>query len=358
MVGDQLHPELAGSDMLGQRFRAAGSAAIAAIVIAGILLVASLELSHPVAAAPVPSPTPSVSGDCQPPNTWDPGSQTCIISIQTPGSPASTPSSSPTKGGGGSDGTPKCYYNSSINGSVEVPCYDKGFGGWYDSTAGCYFKLMSPQPPPSDPIWAGHPSGGAVYDSKCYTYTKVSPMPVALPLGPQWLATPPPSGPGPTAAQLAAEAQAKLVLQAPAIGIAPTPGGSGLVGMPVWLWITQTPQTWGPQSQTAAVPGLSVTATANGKTIAWDMGDGHTVTCQDPGTQYAPSDGGAASPNCGYTYTQPSGGHPNGEYTITATTTWQVSWVASNGQTGTLPPVTTPPSTITLKIGELQVVNH
>ena len=343
--------------MLEKRLRVAASAVTAAIVTAGLLLAASLELSHPAAAAPAPSPTPTVSGDCNPPNIWDPGTQTCIFRVQSPGSPASTPSSDPTSGGGGG-GTPQCYYHSSINGSVRVDCYDKGFGGYYDSTAGCYFKLMVPQPPPSDPIWTGHPPGGAVYDSKCFTYTKVATWPVALPMGPQWLANPPPNGPGPTAAQLAAEAEAKLVLHAPAIGIAPTPSGSGLVGMPVWLWTAQTPQTWGPQSQTAAVPGLSVTATATAKSIIWDMGDGHQVSCANPGTAYAPSYGGAASPNCGYTYTQPSGGNPSGEYNITATTTWQVSWVASTGRTGTLPPVTTPPSTTTVKIGELQAVNH
>ena len=149
-----------------------------------------------------------------------------------------------------------------------------------------------------------------------------------------------------------------MSLNAPTISTAPMTGGSGLVGMPVWLWTEQTPLTWGPQSKTVAVPGLSVTATATGKSIAWDMGDGRQFSCLNPGTKYLPSYGGAASPNCGYTYNQPSGGNPNGEYKITATTTWQVSWVASTGASGTLPLVTSPPSTTTVKIGELQVVNH
>ncbi|MBS2547712.1 hypothetical protein KGQ19_12625 [Catenulispora sp. NL8] len=173
-----------------------------------------------------------------------------------------------------------------------------------------------------------------------------------------WLQNPPPTGNGPTPTDLAKQAQAEMTLNGPTISTAPTTGGSGLVGMPVWLWTAQTPQTWGPQSKTATVPGLSVTATATAKSITWDMGDGHQFSCANPGTAYAPSYGSAASPNCGYTYTQPSGGNPGGDYKITATTIWQVSWVASTGQTGTLPPVTTPPSTTTVKIGELQVVNH
>ena len=105
------------------------------------------------------------------------------------------------------------------------------------------------------------------------------------------------------------------------------------------------------------MPGLSVTATATAESIAWDMGDGHTVTCKTPGTPYAASDGLAPSPDCGYTYTQPSGHMPGGTYTITATTTWKVTWTSSDGESGALPPLTTPPSTVAVKVGELQAVN-
>jgi len=127
----------------------------------------------------------------------------------------------------------------------------------------------------------------------------------------------------------------------------------------VWLSIATTSnQYWGVQTTPpVSVPGLSVTATATTQSVTWDMGDGHSFSCPNPGRAYTPADGGNASPLCGYTYRQPSGAKPGGAYTVTATTTWQVSWKASTGQTGTLPPQTKT-STATVKIGELQVVNH
>jgi hypothetical protein len=156
---------------------------------------------------------------------------------------------------------------------------------------------------------------------------------------------------------LAKQAEAQIVMSGPQIGIAPTPNGSGLVGEPVWLWTTQAPTTWGAQTKTAAVPGLSVTVKATAVSIDWNMGDGHLITCANPGTPYAPSYGGSASPTCPYVYTQPSGGKQGGVYKVTATTDWEVTWADSTGQVGSLPPVKVP-SIATVRIGELQVVNH
>ena len=76
-------------------------------------------------------------------------------------------------------------------------------------------------------------------------------------------------------------------------------GHRDVVGVPLWLWTDVTPQTWGPNSATASVPGLAVTATAEATRIVWDMGDGNQVTCGNPGTAYyrgAPVD----SPTCEY----------------------------------------------------------
>jgi len=330
---------------------------VGAVLAAGVLvLIASLGLIGSAAASPTSTPSASGTGPVNcPPQDIDPRTKQCTITVTSPpGQPSSGPSSS--KGGSGG-GSRQCILNDPTLGQKIVPCYLDGFG-WYQNN--CYYRLSDPQPPLSDLVWSGEPPGGAAYDARCFGQTKYGPswpgtilLPVKI-----WLQNPPPTGNGPTPLDLAKQAEAQMSLNAPTIGSAPLTGGSGLVGMPVWLWTEQTPLTWGPQSKTVAVPGLSVTATATAKSIAWDMGDGHQFSCPNPGTKYLPSYGGAASPNCGYTYNQPSGGNPNGEYKITATTTWQVSWVASTGQTGTLPPVTTPPSTTTVKIGELQVVNH
>ncbi|MFD8416905.1 hypothetical protein ACFV2Q_35090 [Streptomyces sp. NPDC059650] len=101
---------------------------------------------------------------------------------------------------------------------------------------------------------------------------------------------------------------------------------------------------------TAAAGGLSVTVTAKVLRIDWAMGDGNTVTCTKPGTPYTESAGKSDSPDCGHRYTRV------GNYTITATSTWAVEWVANTGETGTIPN-TTRTSTTTARIGELQVVN-
>ncbi|SHN42714.1 hypothetical protein [Cryptosporangium aurantiacum] len=160
---------------------------------------------------------------------------------------------------------------------------------------------------------------------------------------------------GETAQQVALREFAKLPIRGPQIGVAPDPEGSGLVGLPVWLWTDVTPLTWGPYTATAAVPGLTVTATATATRITWNMGDGRQVVCDNPGTPYRPSYGNAASPDCGYRYARSSRSQPGGTYTITGTTNWVVNW-AGGGQSGTIPQ--TRQTQIQVRIDELQVVTQ
>jgi hypothetical protein len=82
------------------------------------------------------------------------------------------------------------------------------------------------------------------------------------------------------------------------------------------------------------------------------MGDGHSVTCHNPGTSFGGL--GIASPTCGYRYLAPSRSEPGGVYTVTATTHWLVTWTANTGDGGTL--TTDVPSTTTITIDELEVV--
>lgn len=231
---------------------------------------------------------------------------------------------------------------------TQIPCSWPDDGYWWDASQGCWVG-------PADDITVpnNQQQKGWYYKSYCpdpgWTTTNQKFKIIDI-----WRLNPPPTQPSPV--DLAKKAVAMITMRGPTIGIEPAQNGSGLVGMPVWMWTVQSPQTWGPQSKSAGVTGLSVTATATAKSISWDMGDGHTVTCQNPGTQYSAADGLAASPNCGYSYTQPSGGMPNGVYPIKATTTWQVTWLASTGQAGAFPDQLLS-STTTVKIGELQVVN-
>ncbi|WP_245238521.1 ATP-binding protein [Streptomyces sp. MZ04] len=230
-----------------------------------------------------------------------------------------------------------------------MPC---SYGGnKFDERSKCYYGKPGVQPPKSDPVWKGH-KNGAIYLRACMDGSGGLPG-----MGQTdffWSATDPlAAAQGPTAEELAQQALSKMRLDGAKIGQAPRAGSKGLIGMPVWMWTEETPNTWGPLSTTAAAGGLSVTATAEVKHIAWSMGDGRTVTCTKPGTPYRPSYGKKDSPDCGHRYTKVP---KSGTYKITATTTWEIEWEATNGETGALPNETRQAQT-QVAVGELQVVN-
>lgn len=145
------------------------------------------------------------------------------------------------------------------------------------------------------------------------------------------------------------------------VGLAPRPlehdaDSIGLVGAPVWMWVTNAgPTTWGPIEESATVDGVTVTVTAEVENVTWDMGDGTTVTCEEPGDPYVPSLGVRPSPNCGHAYTQTSADQPRTAYTVTATASWTATWTASTGAEGTLEPPN-PATTASVRIGERQVI--
>ncbi len=285
----------------------------------------------PASAAPTPPPKGSVA--CP---TYLPF---CIIVAEQPGT-----SGSDTQQVSSRKPTSECRMPST--GQV-VPCYDPQMG-WFNSSSGCWFTAVSPQPGPQDPAWEGHYPNGAIYQMTC-------PGAGGTGGGWVWRATPPAGfgAAGITPAQLAERAVELLGLKGPQIGMAPPAGTTGLVGVPVWMWTTVTPTTWGPVTATASVPGLSVTATGQAQRIVWSMGDGTSVTCTGPGTPYTPSLGGRTSPTCGHIYQRSSAAQPGAKYPITATTTWQVTWVGG-GQNGVL--TVTRTSTATVSVGELQVL--
>jgi hypothetical protein len=164
------------------------------------------------------------------------------------------------------------------------------------------------------------------------------------------------SGPGNrpiTAGQAAAIAVARLQLPTIAPGIGPSPDlnrwNMAAVGYPLWLWADGRTHV-GPISD--SVGGLSVSLDAKVSSLAFRMGDGHSVTCPGVGQQWTTTvEPGAKSPSCGYSYTKPS--LPNGSYTVAAIANWAVTWT-SNGQSGVInvPAV----DTTELPVGELQVL--
>jgi hypothetical protein len=154
---------------------------------------------------------------------------------------------------------------------------------------------------------------------------------------------------------LALIARSYLVLPSPVIRSSPAPGDLQLVDLPVWLWVS--PAMWAARSATATVPGEQVTATATPVNVAWHMGDGSTIVCHGPGTpyssRYSPS---SASPDCGHIYRVSSAGQPGSVYHVVATITWQVTWQATGGTGGVLPPLFSTSAAV-FQVAESQAVN-
>src|SRR6201999_2506 len=103
---------------------------------------------------------------------------------------------------------------------------------------------------------------------------------------------------------------------------------------------------WGPIKVGKTDGGITVNVEADAQYVVWDMGDGHSITCQNPGTSF--SGGSADSPTCGYRYLGPSRNQPGGVYTVTATTHWLVTWAANTGDGGTLETGVAAATTITI----------
>ncbi|GGK70258.1 hypothetical protein Ppa06_36370 [Planomonospora parontospora subsp. parontospora] len=144
--------------------------------------------------------------------------------------------------------------------------------------------------------------------------------------------------PVPPAAVL--EAVDRLVLPEPEIGSSPGPEDLQLVRLPIWLTISRA--SWRPRTATGTAGGTTATVLARPARVNWDMGDGTTVVCRGPGTAYREGrdDPRRPSPTCGHTYLDSSMDAPNGEYRVTATVVWEVTWTAG-GRSGPLPSLTT-----------------
>lgn len=257
----------------------------------------------------------------------------CDVGAKDPGMPAQK---KPSRSG---KGKPAGKQNCEIDGK-KVPCRTKE-QGTFNSADHCYWKQMPKQPKPGSQDWklaTGLPNDpdkakkGSLFDVTCPGAGQ------QLQGGVTWAAKPP-NADGPDLEALAQQAVKKMTLRGPDIGIAPKPSGTGLVGMPVWMWNRHAPSHTGPTSATASAGSVTVTATARTQRVVWHMGedDADPVTCTKPGTPYKPAFGKRESPDCGYRYTHPSGSQPNGRYHVSATTTWQVHWHGA-GQEGDLHP--------------------
>lgn len=144
-----------------------------------------------------------------------------------------------------------------------------------------------------------------------------------------------------------------LTLQLPdaAPRIGPDPGvnewNMAVVGYPLWLW-TEGSRTL---TTTRAAYGVTFTLQATQTATRFTMGDGRVVTCATTQPYPTSAEPGTPSPACGHVYETPS--LPQGTYTVSATTLWDVNWSAL-GYSGTLPAQLT--ASRELRVGELQAV--
>jgi len=265
----------------------------------------------------------------------------CTVTITPTGTPpGARPVSNPGDGGAASS----CVTDAGL----AVPCTEPNLGTWSNALQ-CYLRRMAPQPPASDPGWAGRFPDGAVY----YCIQAVGPG--VFGAGTLvWLPAPPTETISPEEAARAVVR--RMDLRAADIGIVPDdkPGSIGAVGAPVYMWTAPGPATFGPQVLTAAAGGVTITATAKVERIVWSMGDGTSVTCRTPGTVYQDRYGFNDSPDCGHRYTQTSADKPNNAYPIVATSFWVVDWTGPGGSSGqiTLDLV----SRTNIVVGELQAL--
>ena len=146
-----------------------------------------------------------------------------------------------------------------------------------------------------------------------------------------WLPDTAAAGGVPSPAVVAQLAVKKLVLPAPGWEMSPGAQVPQLVGVPVWLWLANG---WGAVSATAAVPGVSVTATASPQEVVWDFGAAGMVTCAGPGTPFrvGVDDPAAGSPDCGVVFARSSAAQADGRFPVSVTVRWQVGWVGAGQQ--------------------------
>ncbi|PZF79887.1 hypothetical protein C1I92_28815, partial [Jiangella anatolica] len=146
----------------------------------------------------------------------------------------------------------------------------------------CYIRDISDDVPAGDPRWEGHPPGdGAVYRCAKLTAVGQGGQPAWGPYRDFWMAEAPGEQPVVVVEpeEVARQILAGMRFEPLAIGLAPRaveedPASIGLVGAPVWMWVSNAgPTTWGPVEESARVGGVTVTVTAEVESVTWAMGD-------------------------------------------------------------------------------------
>ncbi|WP_328457577.1 ATP/GTP-binding protein [Streptomyces sp. NBC_00386] len=238
--------------------------------------------------------------------------------------------------------------------SVGVSDETDGRGGQAGGSQGdgnnkmqCKYTKVKPKPPANHPAWKGKdPEKNDLYLMECTDGGQTNPASFVVVSTGQ---NPVPQLDPQDLAQRAVDA---MTLLGPDIA-SPRAAGEYTVGVPMWMWVNQSATTYGPNTASASAGGVTVTATAKVSKIVWSMGDGASVSCNDPGTPYTASSGMAQSPTCGHVYSKTSAGGQSGKFPVTATSTWTINWQGGE-QAGQLTEVRQ--TNVQVAVGEVQVV--
>lgn len=275
----------------------------------------------------------------------------CIVQTQTPGAP-----------GGQADATGSVTPASVVPGTCSdqvsgqvIPCQSDA--GWWVPARQCYAQLQAVQPPQRSPIWGGH-TDGAIYLCTFYSGPGAFPGTAVFPF---WAADPPAGPPAVDPAVLAAQALSSLEIPVPTTGRYPSgalPDGRPYTVVNAYTWFWSDPATFDTLTARADSGGVWAEVSVVPTALTFTPGDGAAaVVCAGPGTAWAPANGvWAPSPTgCDYRYPHSSIDEPAEQVTAAYTIEWIVSWTASTGADGVLPPLATT-STSTFAVAEAQAL--
>ena len=282
------------------------------------------------ASAAVADPTPDTPG-CV--TGWSAGQ--CVYAVEDGGDPPKTTvkATPGSKKPGGS----ACVFEGQV-----VPCRTEN--GFFDAASGCYLTLADTWLPTMTQ-GGERPPGTKYY--RCWVILDVVD---GKPEGIERF-EPVIREPGETRTidpRVAAQQVVKTMnFVAPRLGVSPyvqSANRVGIVNVPVWMWVTDPgPTTTGPQTKTAALGGVSITATGTVERIEWSMGSGQTVMCKGAGTPFTREMATGkslkdmpSSPTCGFKYAKASRCEKSGAYNVTATAYWTVHWIGG-GMQGDIP---------------------
>ena len=246
----------------------------------------------------------------------------------TLGSDCSTPGSG-NPGVGSEDGygtssasddqpAPECH---SVSGKV-IPCSSDA-GAWNGS---CYLKALDPPPPFDDPRWNGRTDGAIV---SCIVIPGDAPYfdgADAPPYFSYWA----PAAEAVDPSELARRALASLTLPGAPINMTPQPN---LVEPNIL--IHRDNHVWVP---TASLAPMTASASDGGLTV--------TLTAAPTGI-----------PVCSLVWEHVSLDEPDGQYTITASTTWTAEWTGG-GQSGTLTTTTSSTAQVAVRDWPVRIVHN